>query len=101
MPRIAPKVIIFSLFEPTSDLPGEQKLFTDRMGFTETYEIPGALGDLFMNSDGVGALLLGIGATKPAISLMALGYDERFDMRNTYFLIAGIAGVNPQARPVH
>ena len=95
--KITPKVIVLSLFEPSNEMPGEQKLFTDRLGFTERLSIPGAMGDLFYRPDGVGALLLGIGATKPAISLMALGYDERFDLRNTYFLIAGIAGADPHA----
>lgn len=91
----APKVIILSLFEPTGDIPGEQSLFRERMDFTESYEIAGAMGRLFMNEKGVGAFLLGIGAAKPAISLMALGFDERFDLRKTYFMIAGIAGADP------
>ncbi len=93
--KIAPKVIILSLFEPTGGTPGEQSLFRERMDFTERFDIPGAMGPLFMSEDGVGALLLGIGATKPAISLMALGYDERFDLRSCYFMIAGIAGADP------
>jgi purine nucleoside permease len=93
---IAPKVIILSLFEPTGDTPGEQSLFKTRMGFTERYEITGAMGPLFFNDAGIGALVLGIGATKPAISMMALGYDERFDLRHTYFMIAGIAGADPR-----
>ncbi|MDA0346067.1 MAG: purine nucleoside permease [Verrucomicrobia bacterium] len=98
--KIAPKIIVLSLFEPVGEIPGEQTLFKERLGFSESYEIPGAMGKLFINSDGVGALLLGIGATKPAISLMALGYDERFDLRHTYFLIAGIAGADPHVTSI-
>lgn len=93
--KVAPKVIILSLFEPTGDTPGEQSLFRARLAFTKRFEIPGVMGPLLLNDAGIGALLLGIGATKPAISLMALGCDERFDIRHTYFMIAGIAGTDP------
>jgi purine nucleoside permease len=98
--KIAPKIIILSLFEPRGEIPGEQTLFKERLGFTDSFDIPGAMGKLYMNTNGVGALLLGIGATKPAISLMALGYDERFDLRHTYFLIAGIAGADPHVSSI-
>jgi len=98
--KIAPKIIILSLFEPTGGIPGEQTLFKERLNFTESYEVPGTMGKLYINNDGVGALLLGIGATKPAISLMVLGYDNRFDLRHTYFLIAGIAGADPHVTSI-
>ena len=93
---IVVKVIILSMFEPTSRLPGEQKLFADRLNLTQTYSIAGTNCPLLLNSADVGSMVVGIGATKPAISLMSLGFDPRFDLRNTYFLIAGIAGIDPK-----
>ncbi len=85
------------MFEPAGDTPGEQKRVVERLNMKQRYQIEGAMGDLFMNDDGVGAFLVGIGATKPAISMLTLGQDPRFDLRETYFLIAGIAGVDPCA----
>ena len=36
-----------------------------------------------------------MGTAKAAGSVMALGLDPRFDLRRTYFVIAGIAGADP------
>lgn len=48
-----------------------------------------------MNDDGVMAVLLGGGISNAAASVMALGLDPRFDLSNTYWLVAGIAGGDP------
>jgi purine nucleoside permease len=36
-----------------------------------------------------------VGNTNAAAAVMALGLDPRFDLRRTYWLVAGIAGVDP------
>ncbi|KAJ4246603.1 hypothetical protein NW762_013545 [Fusarium torreyae] len=41
-------------------------------------------------------LIIGEGEVNSAASLMALVLSPKFDLSNTYFLIAGIAGVNPK-----
>ena len=48
------------------------------------------------------ALLLstGIGTNRAAASVMALGLDPRFDLRRAYWLVAAIAGVNPDEASV-
>jgi purine nucleoside permease len=48
-----------------------------------------------MNHDGVLAVLTGMGTAKAAGSIMALGLDTRFDLRKAYWIVAGIAGVDP------
>ena len=51
--------------------------------------------DLRTNQDGVLALCTGIGTAKAAASVMALGLDPRFDLRKAYWVVAGIAGIDP------
>lgn len=49
------------------------------------------------NSDGsVCHATVGEGEINAAASMMALVLSDRFDLRRTYFLFAGIAGVNPK-----
>src|SRR5260370_39767217 len=48
-----------------------------------------------MNRDGVLAVLTGVGTAKSAAAIMALGMDPRFDLTKAYWLVAGIAGINP------
>ena len=49
-----------------------------------------------MNNDGVLVLCTGIGTAKAAASVTALGLDPRFDLRKAYWLVAGIAGIDPE-----
>jgi len=46
---------------------------------------------------GVLGLTTGMGPSRASTSVSALGYDGRFDLRFTTWLIAGIAGVDPAA----
>ena len=48
-----------------------------------------------MSDDGVLAVLTGVGTARAAATVMALGMDPRFDLSKAYWLIAGIAGVDP------
>ena len=38
----------------------------------------------------------GMGHSNAAASIMALTFSPRFDLRHTYFMVAGIAGIDPQ-----
>jgi len=40
--------------------------------------------------------VVGPGQIRPAVNLMALGSDTRFDLRKSYWIINGIAGVSPK-----
>ena len=48
-----------------------------------------------MNDRGVLGIVTGVGTAKAAASIMALGMDPRFDLTKAYWLVAGIAGVDP------
>ena len=41
-------------------------------------------------------MVAGVGPARTAASVMALGMDPRFDLRHAYFLVAGIAGIDPR-----
>ena len=48
------------------------------------------------NADGSElAITIGPGNINPAVNLMAFAADPRFDLRETHWLIAGIAGISP------
>ena len=44
---------------------------------------------------GVLGVTTGMGPMRATAGLMSLGHDERFDLSRSYFLVAGIAGVDP------
>jgi purine nucleoside permease len=49
-----------------------------------------------MNDQGVLGVLAGVGTARAAASIMALGLDPRFDLSKAYWLLAGIAGGDPE-----
>ena len=92
------KVVVAAMFErgePTGDEPGEMQLWIERLDLTTEYDFP--LGEAKLYSDGEGVLLIltGGGIPNATASMMALGMDERFDLRSSYWLVAGIAGGDP------
>lgn len=84
------------MYEYEADEPGEFQYFREAEGLEKTHDFSYANDDLWSNGDGVVALTVGIGAAKAASTTMALGLDPRFDLTHAYFLIAGIAGINPR-----
>lgn len=96
--RLPVKVVIATMFERgevTGDVPGELQLWVERLHLDKSLAFPLGQQDLFMNDDGVMAVLLGGGIANATASVMALGLDPRFDLSKTYWLIAGIAGGDP------
>ena len=86
------KVLIISMFGPEA-APWIQPLHLD-----QTIAVPGLSPDypaLRCNTDDVCLLTTGMGHANAAASTMAVGFDPRFDLSKTYFLIAGIAGIDP------
>src|SRR5207253_9315205 len=49
----------------------------------------------YSSGKGVLGVVTGIYTAGAAASIMALGMDPRFDLSRAYWLVAGIAGVNP------
>src|SRR6202451_790137 len=97
-PPIPIKVVVVTMFEAgadTGDRPGELQYWVERNHLDKILPFPQAYHDLRMNRDGVLAVLTGVGTAKAAGSIMALGLDPRFDLRKAYWIVAGIAGVDP------
>ncbi len=93
------KVVVASMFEngePTGDRPGELQLWLERN--PDARELPFPLGEypLYLTDDGVLFICVGGGIPNATASIMALGLDERFDLSHAYWLIAGIAGGDPE-----
>lgn len=89
----APKVMIISMFGP------EGKVWLDKLGPWQAYTIPGLSPDyptVSCNRQDVCVVTTGMGHANATATLMALTFSERFDLRRTYFVIAGIAGIDPQ-----
>jgi purine nucleoside permease len=97
--RIPVKVVVVTMFErgaDTGDQPGEFQFWVEREKLDRVLPFPAGWRNLRMNAAGVLAICTGIGTAKAAASIMALGLDPRFDLTKAYWLIAGIAGVDPE-----
>jgi purine nucleoside permease len=93
------KVVVVTMFErgaDTGDQPGELQYWVERNHLDQVLRFPQGFHDLRLNRDGVLAVLTGVGTAKSASAIMALGMDPRFDLTKAYWLVAGIAGINPQ-----
>src|SRR5216684_7607790 len=96
--RIPVKVVVVTMFErgaDTGDEPGEFQYWVERDKLDLVYPFPQGYRDLRMNRQGVLGVVTGVGTAKAAATIMALGLDPRFDLRKAYWLVAGIAGVDP------
>jgi purine nucleoside permease len=93
------KVVVVTMFEigeDTGDRPGEFQTWVEQLPLPEKLPFPQGYRDLRYNPDkGVLGIVTGICTARAAASIMALGMDPRFDLRKAYWLVAGIAGVNP------
>jgi purine nucleoside permease len=96
---IRPRVVVVAMFEPgkdTGDAPGELQYWVEREKLDRTIPLPLAYHDVRANADGsVIAIVTGVGNTRAAATIMALGSDPRFDLTKSYWLVAGIAGIDP------
>jgi len=93
------KVVVVTMFErgaDTGDQPGEFQYWVERDGLDRIFPFTQGWRDLRMNADGLLAICTGIGTAKAAASVMALGLDSRFDLRKAYWVVAGIAGIDPE-----
>jgi purine nucleoside permease len=92
------KVVVVAMFErgaDTGDEPGEFQYWVERSKLDRVIPFPQGYHDLRMNRDGLLGTLTGVGTARAAASIMALGLDPRFDLRKAYWLVAGIAGIDP------
>lgn len=94
------RVVIVTMFErgaDEGDEPGEFQFWKERRSLDERFAFPHSHHDLFYNAEsGILGMVTGIGTAKSATATMALGLDPRFDLRQAYWLVAGIAGIDPE-----
>ena len=107
--RIPIKAIVvagFEVGEDTGDAPGEFQFWAEREGLTEKTVILRRAHALCHNSRGLYGIVGGNSNDKDLspngeIELItALCLDPRFDLRKTYWIIDGIAGIDPAAGPM-
>jgi purine nucleoside permease len=93
---IRPKVLILTTFEigaDTGDRPGELQYWVEREHLTGSLVVPGLIHPVRFNDSGVYAMVTGT-CNRSGLALMLLGMSPQFDLRKTYFMMAGIAGVD-------
>lgn len=91
-PPRALKVLIVTMFGP------EAAPWIEPFALNQEIPVPGLSEDypaLKCNADDVCLLTTGMGHTNAAASTLAVALDRRFDLRKTYVLVSGIAGINP------
>lgn len=97
-PPIPVKVVVLSMFErgaDTGDEAGEFQHWVEREKLDKVLPFPQGFHNIRMNDDGVLGTVTGIGNPRAAATVMALGLDPRFDLTKAYWVVAGIAGVDP------
>ncbi len=94
------KVVIVTTYEAgadTGDVPGEFQYWVEREHLDESLPFAGGVRALRINAaHDVLGIVTGVTLTNAGPSIMALGLDPRFDLSHAYFLVAGIAGVDPK-----
>ncbi len=94
------RVVVVSMFEignDTGDAPGEFQLWKERRHLDMQIPFPQSHHDLYYNPDSqILGIVTGMGSIKSATATLALGLDQRFDLTHAYWLVAGIAGIDPQ-----
>ncbi len=100
---IHPRVVVVAYFEvgaDTGDQPGELQFWVERDHLDSIIQVPGMSRAVRANAEGSElAITIGPGNINPAVNLMAFAADPRFDLRQTHWLIAGIAGISPSTEP--
>jgi purine nucleoside permease len=93
------KVVVINMFEigeDEGDKAGEFQLWKAGQQLTKKFPFPQSHHDLFFNEEtGVLGMVTGMGTARSASAIMALGLDPRFDLSKAYWLVAGIAGIDP------
>jgi purine nucleoside permease len=97
--RIPIKVVVVTMFErgaDSGDDPGEFQFWVERLPLLKSIPFPAGYRDLRFNPQtGVLGVVTGVGTAKAAATIMALGLDPRFDFTHSYWMVAGIAGIDP------
>lgn len=94
------KVVVVTTFElgqDRGDKPGEFQAWVERLPLSQEIAAPGTYhGVMRYNPElQVLGIVTGEGPEHASSAMTALLTDPRFDLRQTYFLLAGISGIDP------
>ena len=98
--KLQVKVVVVTLFEigaDTGDKPAEFQFWKERRKLDSKIAFPHSFHDLWYNPESqILGIVTGIGTANSSAAIMALGLDPRFDFSSSYWLVAGIAGIDPE-----
>jgi purine nucleoside permease len=98
------KVVVLTTFErgdDTGDQPGEFQFWVEREHLDEKLPFHGGVRPLRTNADhSIIGVVTGTTLVNAGSSVMALGLDPRFDLTHAYWLLNGIAGVDPASASI-
>jgi purine nucleoside permease len=102
--RILVRVVVVTTFEvgnDTGDAPGEFQNWVENLPLPIVVPFPQGYHHLRYNAEKhVLGVVTGQGPVRMASSITALANDPRFDVTHAYWLLAGIAGVDPKISSV-
>jgi purine nucleoside permease len=95
------KVVVLTTFESgstagTGTRAGEFGLWAERLPLNRALKVPGIEGRVLLSADGVLGVVTGMRA-RPRESVTALILDPELDVSHAYWIVAGIAGIDPRA----
>jgi purine nucleoside permease len=94
-------VATFELGNDSGDTPGEFQYWVERLPLQQSLLFPVGRRALRYNpTKHVLGIVVGSGSINSSASIMALGLDPRFDLSKAYWIVAGIAGINPNTGSV-
>ncbi|MEG9436470.1 hypothetical protein JAO29_09875 [Edaphobacter sp. HDX4] len=97
MRPVAVVVVYFEVGKDVGDRPGELQYWVERDHLDRAIQVRGMSRPVHTNAEGTEiAVAVGPGNVMPAVNLMALGQSSLFDLRESHWLIQGIAGIAPQ-----
>lgn len=98
------RVVVVTTFEignDTGDTPGEFQSWVENLPLPDVLPFPQGYHQLRYNPEKqVLGIVTGEGPSRMASSITALANDRRFDVSHAYWLLAGIAGVDPNVASV-
>jgi purine nucleoside permease len=81
--------------------PGEFELWGTREHLTEALDVPGVPQPVHTNAEHtVLGMVTGGTLINASASMMAMGLDPQFDLTHAYFIINGVAGVDPESASI-
>ena len=101
VPDVNPvRVVVVTMWErgaDEGDEPGEFQFWKARRALSERFALPQGDHDLYYNRESqILGMVTGVGTAKAAATTMAVGLDPRFDLTRAYWLVAGVAGIDPE-----